>query len=190
MPREEGGSWECKVQETRGMDHLHYSLKRIGEVASGGVVNLFCHYNSTTSYRQLNHCILMSELTVNIKVCKEDMQYVILSSMMLTWQLISYLHFMLLVINEIHKFSVVKYWPNKKIFVQKNNKTIMSKTHRSTKLCRIKVVDVEQIGPPVFVTSFIWLIIEPIRAFTKKYCQFVPKQQNKHVCWSQSVEYQ
>ena len=56
------------------MDHLHYSLKRIGEVASGGVVNLFCHYNSTTSYRQLNHCILTSELTVNIKVCKEDMQ--------------------------------------------------------------------------------------------------------------------
>ena len=56
------------------MDHLHYSLKRIGEVASGGVVNLFCHYNSTTSYRQLNHRILTSELTVNIKVCKEDMQ--------------------------------------------------------------------------------------------------------------------
>ena len=56
--RKGGGSWECKVLETRGMDHLHDSLKRIGEVASGGVVNLFCHYNSTTSYRQLNHRIL------------------------------------------------------------------------------------------------------------------------------------
>ena len=56
-----------------------------------------------------------------------------------------HLHYSLKRIGEVASLGVV----------QKNNNTIMSKTHRSTKLCRIKVVDVEQIGPPIFVTSFI-----------------------------------